>query len=159
MTAVQPIPSEFHTLTPHLVVYDANAAIDFYKRAFGAEELTRMPGPDGKSIIHASVRIGDSILMMSEECREYGGFAPTALGGSPVTIHLYVENVDAVVERAVLNGAKLEMPVTDMFWGDRYGKVTDPFGHHWSVATHIKNVTPAEMKEAMKQQFCGAAAQ
>jgi len=156
MTTVQPIPTGFHTVTPHLVVYDAAAAIDFYKRAFGAEELTRMPGPDGKQIMHASIRIGDSIIMLGEECRDYGVNAPTSLGGSPVAIHLYVTDVDAVFERAVLNGASIVMPVSDMFWGDRYGTLTDPFGHRWSVATHVKDVTHEGMQKAMQEQFCNA---
>jgi PhnB protein len=153
MTTVQPIPPGFHTITPHLIVYDAKAAIDFYKRAFGAIELCAMPSPDGK-IMHATIQIGDSRLMLCDEFRDYGQKAPTSLGGSPVTIHLYVEDVDAVFERAVLAGASIEMPVQDMFWGDRYGKLSDPYGHQWSLATCIREVSPAEMQEAAKNAFC-----
>lgn len=156
MTTVQPIPPGFHSVTPHLVVYDASAAIDFYKRAFGAEELYRLPGPDGKQIMHASVRIGDSIVMMADECRDYGKLAPTSLGGSSVSLHIYVNNVDAAFERAVLAGATIQMPVQDMFWGDRYGIVTDPYGHYWSLATHIKDVSPQEMQKAMQAACSGS---
>lgn len=145
MTAVQPIPQGFHSLTPHLVVYDAKAAIEFYKRAFGAVEQHCLMSPDGSQVMHASMKIGDSILMLGNECRDYGCFAPTSLGNSPVTIHLYVEDVDAAFERAVLAGATIDMPVQEMFWGDRYGKLVDPYGHRWSVATCVKHVTPEEM--------------
>jgi PhnB protein len=151
MTKVQPIPEGFHTITPYLVVYDAKAAIEFYQRAFGAALCCCLPTEDGQRVMHASMKIGDSLLMLSDECREYDHNAPTTLGGTPVSIHLYVEDADAFFERAVLAGASIMMPVTEMFWGDRYGKVRDPFGHQWSIATCVKQVTP----EAMKQ---GAAA-
>jgi PhnB protein len=149
MTTVQPIPQGFHTITPYLHVYDAQAAIEFYKRAFGATEHCILPGPNNK-VMHASVQIGDSILMLSDECREFGALAPTSLGGSPVSIHLYVEDVDAAFEKAVLAGATIEMPVQDMFWGDRYGRLTDPYGHRWSLATATRQVSPEEMEKAMK---------
>lgn len=152
MTRVQPIPPGFHSITPHLIVYDARAAIDFYKRAFGAVELGCMPSPDGK-IMHAAIKIGDSIVMLCDEFRNYGQMAPTSLGGSPVTIHLYVTDVDAAFERAVLAGATIEMPLQDMFWGDRYGKLSDPFGHQWSLATCIRQVSPAEMEQVAKSAF------
>jgi uncharacterized glyoxalase superfamily protein PhnB len=155
MTTVQPIPTGFHTVTPYLVVYDANAAIDFYKRAFGAEDLCRLPGPDGQRIMHATIRIGDSMIMLSDEFREHGHTAPTSLGGSPVSIHLYVNNVDAVFEQAVLAGATIAMPIQDMFWGDRFGKLTDPYGHQWSIATCVKEVSPQEMKQAMQTACAG----
>lgn len=147
MTAVQPIPPGFHSLTPHLVVYDAKAAIEFYKRAFGATVQTCLTMPDG-NVMHASLKIGDSILMLGGECRDYGIFAPTSLGGSPVTVHLYVEDADAAFERAVLAGATISMPVQEMFWGDRYGKLIDPYGHHWSIATCVKQVSPDDMAKA-----------
>ncbi len=139
---VKPIPDGFHTLTPHLVVRGASNAIDFYRRAFGAEELFRLPGPGG-SIMHAEIRIGDSIVMLCEEFPERGAQSPTALGGSPVTLSLYVRNVDASFAQAVAAGAQVRMPVADQFWGDRYGQVVDPFGHVWSLATHVKDV-PAD---------------
>lgn len=140
------IPAGYHAITPHLIVKDANAAIAFYKKAFGAEELSRMPGPDGKSVMHAEMRIGDSCFMLNEEFPEHGVKSAAAYQGSPVTIHLYVDDVDVVFKRALSAGAKELMPLADQFWGDRYGKIVDPFGHHWSLATHIEDVPPEEMK-------------
>ena len=148
---VDKIPEGMHTLTPHLVVSDANAAIEFYKRAFGAVEGGRMTGPDGKRLIHASVKIGDSVLMLVDDFPEFCGGksqTPQSLGGSPVTVHMYVEDVDSVFKKAVEAGATEVMPVADQFWGDRYGKLTDPFGHEWSIATHVKDVNPADMQAA-----------
>ena len=145
-----PIPQGMHTLTPHLVCAGAADAIEFYKKAFDAVEEARLPGPDGK-LMHAMVRIGDSPLMLVDESPQWGMLGAKALKGSPVTIHLYVDDVDATVERAVAAGAKVTMPVADMFWGDRYGTLEDPFGHHWSVATHVRDVSPEEMRAAMKQ--------
>ena len=145
---VKPVPDGMHTVTPHLVCAGAADAITFYKQAFGAVELGRLPGPQGK-LMHAMLRIGDSAVMLVDEFPDYGSFGPKSLKGSPVTIHLYVEDVDATVKRAVAAGAKITMPVDDMFWGDRYGKIEDPFGHHWSVATHIRDVSPEEMQAAM----------
>jgi PhnB protein len=156
MTA-KAIPAGFHTVTPHLVIRNAGRAIDFYKEAFGAKELFRMPGPDGK-IMHAEVKIGDSILMIGDEAPQYGCKSPQHLNGTPVGIYLYVENVDDVFQRAVKAGAEAVMPVQDMFWGDRYGKLRDPFGHEWSVATHKRDLTPEEMQkgaaEAFKKMSC-----
>ena len=146
-----PIPQGMHTLTPHLVCAGASDAIEFYKKAFGAVEEGRMPGPDGK-LMHAMVRIGDSPLMLVDESPQWGMLGAKALKGSPVTIHLYVDDADATVERAVAAGAKVTMPVAEQFWGDRYGTLEDPFGHHWSVATHVRDVSPDEMRAAMKQQ-------
>ena len=131
-TSTKPIPEGMHTVTPHLICAEAAKAIEFYKKAFDAVELSRMPGPDGK-IMHASFRIGDSVIMLNEENPNWGSLGPKSLKGSPVTIHLYVNNVDSVFEKAVRAGAKVTMPVDDMFWGDRYGKVEDPFGHHWEI--------------------------
>jgi PhnB protein len=149
-SAVRPIPREFHTVTPHLVCAGAAEAIEFYRKAFGAAELSRIPGSDGK-VMHASIRIGDSIVMLNEESPERGAFGPRSLKGSPVTIHLYVENADAVFEQAIRAGAQVTMPLDDMFWGDRYGKLEDPFGHQWSVGTHIRDASPEEMQKAMEQ--------
>ncbi|CAL8473901.1 MULTISPECIES: VOC family protein [Caballeronia] len=152
-SAVKPIPEGMHSLTPHLVCAGAAEAIEFYKRAFNAVELGRMPGPDGK-LMHAMVKIGDSMLMLVDEFPQFGSVGAKALKGSPVTIHLYVEDADATVKQAESAGAKVTMPVADMFWGDRYGRLEDPFGHQWSVATHTRDVTPEEMKQAMGQQPC-----
>jgi uncharacterized glyoxalase superfamily protein PhnB len=138
------------TVTPHLVCAGAVDAIEFYKKAFGAVETARLPGPQGK-LMHAMIRIGDSAVMLVDEFPEMGSLSPKSLKGSPVTIHLYVENVDAIVERAVKAGAKITMPVADMFWGDRYGQLVDPFGHHWSVGTHIRDVSMEEMQQAMQK--------
>ena len=146
----KPIPKGMHTVTPHLICAGAADAIEFYRKAFGAVELSRMPGSDGK-LMHASVRIGDSIIMLNEENADWGAFGPKHLKGSPVTIHLYVENVDAVFEQAVRAGAKVTMPLDEMFWGDRYGKLEDPFGHQWSIGTHVRDVSPEEMQKAMEQ--------
>jgi PhnB protein len=144
--SVKPVPEGFHTATPYLVVRGAAKAIDFYTQAFGAKELYRMPGPDGK-ISHAEIQIGDSILMLGDENLEWGAQSPETLGGSACHVLLYVESADAVVERAVAAGAQVTMPLQDMFWGDRYGKLKDPFGHEWSVATHIEDVPPEEMEQ------------
>jgi len=141
-----------HTVTPHLVCAGAAEAIEFYKRAFNAKELARIPGPQGK-IMHAEIRIGDSVVMLVDEFPEWGAFGPKSLKGSPVTIHLYVENVNAFVSRAVEAGAKITMPVADTFWGDRYGQLDDPFGHHWSVATHIRDVTPDELERGAQEMW------
>jgi PhnB protein len=147
---VKPIPDGMHALTPHLVCAGAADAIEFYKKAFNAEEGGRLPGPDGK-LMHAMVRIGGAALMLVDEMPEWGALGPKALKGSPVTIHLYVTDVDATVAQAVAAGAKPTMPVADMFWGDRYGQLEDPFGHRWSVATHIRDVKPEELEAAMRQ--------
>ena len=146
--ATKPIPDGMHSLTPHLTCAGAAEAIAFYTRAFGAVELSRLPGPDGK-LMHAMLRIGDSTLMLVDENRQWGMLGPKSLNGSPVTIHLYVHDVDATVGQAVAAGAKVTMPVADMFWGDRYGQLEDPFGHRWSVATHTRDTTLQEMQEAM----------
>ena len=146
--AVKPIPDGFHTVTPHLIVKGAAAALDFYKKAFGAEETSRMPGPDGL-IMHATMRVGDSILMLNDEFPKMGSHSPQSIGGTPVTLHLYVDDVDKLWQRAVSAGAKVTMPLADMFWGDRYGVLTDPFGHHWSLATHKEDLSPQEMMKRM----------
>ena len=145
-TSVKPIPDGMHSLTPHLVCNGAAEAIEFYKKAFGAVEMGRLPGPDGK-LMHAQVRIGDSVLMLTDEWPNMGSVGPKTLKGSPVTIHLYVTDADATFAQAVAAGAKATMPVADMPWGDRYGRLEDPFGHHWSVATHLRDLTPEEIKQ------------
>ena len=142
---VKPIPEGYHTVTPYLIVAGAAAALEFYKKAFGATESMRMTGPGGK-IGHAEIRIGDSHVMLADEVPEMGYRGPRSFGGSPVTILLYVEDVDATVDRAVAAGGKLVRPVKDQFYGDRSGGVEDPFGHVWYVATHIEDVSSEEMK-------------
>ena len=153
--AVKPIPDGFHTATPYLIVKDAAAAIDFYKKAFGAEEIMRMPGPGGR-IMHAEIKIGDSPIMLGEECPEFGAKSPETLGGTPIGLCLYVEDVDARFKQAVGAGAKATRPVMDQFYGDRSGNVTDPFGHQWTIATHKEDLTVPQIMERfeafMKQQ-------
>jgi PhnB protein len=143
-----------HTVTPHLVIRGATEAIAFYQKAFGAKELVRMPGPDGKGVGHAELQIGNSRIFLADEFPTGDCSSPKKLNGTTVSIHLYVDNVDAAFDRAVAAGAKVTMPLMNMFWGDRFGKVSDPFGHSWSLATHIEDVPPAEMgkraAEAMK---------
>jgi PhnB protein len=145
---VKPIPDGFHSITPGLVCKDAARAIEFYKKAFGAKERMRMPTPDGK-IGHAELQIGDSIFFLGDEFPQMGTVAPT--GPQSVSLFVYVEDVDAVFKRAVAAGARVDMPVTDQFWGDRYGKLTDPFGHHWGIATHTEDVSPEEMDRRAKE--------
>lgn len=145
---IQAIPTGMHTVTPHLVCDGAANAIAFYVKAFNAVELARLPGPEGK-IMHAQIRIGDSYVMLVDEMRDCGALGPKTLKGSPVTLHLYVEDANAVFAQAVAAGASVKFPMEDMFWGDRYGVVEDPFGHNWSIATHIRDVSPEEMKQAM----------
>ncbi len=146
--ATRTIPQGMHTLTPHIVCEGASDAIAFFKKAFNAEELARLPGPNGK-IMHAAVRIGDSVLMLMDDFPEWGSLGPKALKGSPITLHLYVDDVDAAMKQAVAAGAQVTMPVADMFWGDRYGQVVDPFGHRWSIATHKMDLTPEEIQRNM----------
>jgi uncharacterized glyoxalase superfamily protein PhnB len=137
------------SLTPHITCRDAAKAIDFYKKAFDAVELMRLPGPDGK-LMHAAVQINGAMVMMNDEMPEHGALSPLALKGTAVTLHLNVPDVDKWFARAVKAGATVAMPVADMFWGDRYGIVTDPFGHSWSIATHQKDMTVAEIQSALK---------
>lgn len=159
-TKPAPIPPGFTAVTPHLVCKDSAKAIEFYKKAFGAVEEGRMPGPDGKSVMHAMIRINGAAIMLADEfhgeSEDCGNKSPLSLGGSPVTIHLYVADADAVFKKAVDAGATAVMPPTDMFWGDRYGMVKDPSGHSWSIATHKRDMTPEQMKkefEAMMAQM------
>jgi PhnB protein len=155
MGKVKAIPDGYTAVTPYLTLRNAAAAIEFYKKAFGAEEHVRMAGPDGK-IMHAEIRIGGAIVMLGEENPEMGGYSPQALNGTTAGLMVYTENVDQAFERAVKAGAKAITPPADMFWGDRYGNLVDPFGHKWSLATHVRDVSPEEMQKAqaewMKQQ-------
>lgn len=156
----KPIPEGFHAITPYLVVQGVSEAIEYYKRAFGAVERYRMASPDGKTIYHAEISVGDSIIMLGDECPEMDSKSPAALQGTPVSIHLYVEDVDTVFDRAVREGGKVTMPLENTFWGDRFGTLTDPFGHHWSIASHIEDLPPEEIArrgaEKFKSQGAGA---
>lgn len=151
---VKSIPEGMHTITPHLVCAGAADAIEFYKKAFGAVERGRLPGPDGK-LMHAQISIGNSYLMLVDEMPECKSLGPKTLGGSPVAIHLYVEDADAIFAQAVAAGAQVVMPPADMFWGDRYGVLTDPFGHKWSVATHVRDLTSEEIHEGARAMMAG----
>jgi PhnB protein len=153
--ATKPIPEGYHSLTLYLAVDDAAKAIEFYQRAFGATERVRMPAPDGR-IGHAELEIGDSVLMLADPSPQSQAKPPKELGGTTAGIFVYVEDVDAVVQDALDAGATLTMPVDDMFWGDRFGSVTDPFGHSWQIATHIEDVSPEEMEERMKAAMAEA---
>ncbi len=158
--AVNPIPKGYHSITPQLTCRDAARAIDFYKSVLGATEIMRMPGPDGK-VMHAELQIGDSRLMVNDE---FPGMAvaPNSPAVHSSSLFIYTEDVDAVFDRAVEAGARVDMALDNMFWGDRYGKFTDPFGHQWGVATHVEDVTPEEMQrrsEEMTKQMAKAAGQ
>lgn len=151
-----PIPAGREGLIPHLVCDGCADAIEFYKRAFGAEEISRTPAPDGQRIMHAEIRIGGQPVFLVDDFPEFCGGksqTPAALGGTPVTIHRFVEDCDAAIQQAADAGATVKMPAADMFWGDRYGVVIDPFGHCWSIATHKSDPTPAEMRQAMEEAF------
>lgn len=149
MPNVKPIPDGYYSVTPHIVVKDIDKAVDFYKKAFGAETIGIFPGPDGKPM-HGDIKIGNAHVMLSPESPKMGSRSPATLGGSPVTLALYVTNVDQSFKRAVDAGAKAVMPPADMFWGDRFSVVIDPEGHTWSISTHVKDPTPEEMQQAMK---------
>jgi len=152
--AARPVPSGMHTITPHLVCEGAAAAMAYYQQAFNAVETWRLPGPDGK-IMHASMRIGDSTIMLVDDFPEHGSMGPKALKGSPVTLHLYVPDVDAAYAQAIAAGGEAKMPPQDMFWGDRYGMLVDPFGHYWAIATHQHDLSTEEIMRAMAQQGPG----
>jgi PhnB protein len=152
------VPAGYHTITPALVVRDGAAAIDFYRRAFGAEEVSRMDGPDG-SIMHAEIRIGDSVVMLGEENEQWGTKSPLSTNGNPGSLHMYVADADAAFQRALDAGASVAFPLEDAFWGDRYGKVRDPFGHEWGIATRQKDLTDEEMKQAAQDWLAQAAGQ
>ncbi len=150
--SVKPVPEGFHTATPSLVVKNAAQAIEFYKKVFGAEERMQMPGPDGK-IIHAEIKIGDSIIFLSDEIPNMGGKSPQTLGAYTGGVYLYVPNVDEIHRRAVEAGAKSAGPVSDMFWGDRVGHFVDPFGHAWNVSTHVADLSEAEMEKGAQEFY------
>jgi PhnB protein len=151
--AVKPIPSGYHVITPYLVIKGASNAIDFYKKVFGAQVKVRMDDPTTKKVGHAELQIGDSVIMLADEHADMGFRSPQSLGGSPVSLLLYVENVDNVFKGAISAGAKQLRPVMDQFYGDRNGTLEDPFGHIWTIATHVEDVTPEEMKRRMAAQF------
>jgi PhnB protein len=153
MSNEQPVSEGMHTVTPHLVCSGAAKAIEFYKKAFNAIELARVPGKENK-LLHGCIRIGNSKVMLVDEFPEMTSSSPKSLKGTPVTIHLQVENADAVFDQAVKTGAMIKMPMKDMFWGDRYGLLEDPFGHRWSIATHIREASQEEMQQAVMNQ-CG----
>ncbi len=154
MSDIQAIPAGHPSVVPHLVIRSAADAIEFYKVAFGAEEIKRMPSPDGRGLMHAEIKIGDGRIFLCDEMPQMERWvSPKSLNGTTVAVHLWSDNVDALFARAVKAGAKAVMPLTDMFWGDRYGRLTDPFGHEWSLAQHIKDVSPDEMAEAAAAFF------
>lgn len=150
MSANEYDPSGLSTLTPHLVCAGAGEAMEFYAQAFGAKQQMRLDAPDG-TLVHGMMRIGNAAFMLAEEMPDYGSLGPKALKGTTVTLHLMVDNADAAIAKAEAAGAKVVMPATDMFWGDRYGQVEDPFGHRWSIAHHVRDVSVDEMKTAMAQ--------
>lgn len=157
MAKVKPVPAGNHTITAGLVVRGGKKAIEFYKTAFGAQVLDVMYGPDGQSVMHAELKIGDTKIYVGDENPEMGAVSPQALNGSPVSLNIYTEDCDAMYKRAVGAGATVKMPLENMFWGDRYGKITDPFGHHWGIATHVEDVSPAEMEKRGKEWMAGMA--
>jgi PhnB protein len=148
--SVKAIPAGMNGIIPHLTIRNAAQAIEFYKKAFGATELGRMPMPDGR-LMHAMMNVGGTMLFLNDEFPEFGGKGAQTLGGSPVALHVYVEDTDATFNQAVAAGATVKMPPMNMFWGDRYAKLTDPFGHEWSIATHIEDVTPQQMEQRVKE--------
>ena len=147
-TKPKPIPDGYHTVTPYLILKDAAKAIDFYQKAFGAIEMVRMPGPGGK-VMHAEIKIGDSPIMLADECPEMDALSPQTVGGSPIFIVLYVPDVDALSKQAVAAGAKVVRPVQNQFYGDRSGTFADPFGYRWTIGTHVEDVSPEEMQRRM----------
>lgn len=153
------IPDGYHSVTPYIYVKGAVKALEFYKNAFGAEELFRMPGPDGQSVMHAEMRVGDSVIMLADENPQQDAMSPETRGGPTGSIMLYVEDVDSSFKRAIDAGAKETAPPMDMFWGDRFSKVIDPFGHQWAIATHTEDVAPEEMDRRMKEWMAKAAQQ
>jgi len=149
---VRPVPEGFHTVTPHLVVREAKKAIDFYQKVFGADVKGVSYTPDGK-VMHATLKIGDSLIMLNDEFPERGALSPLSGGTTGFALHIYVDNVDPMFEQATSAGATVKMPLMDTFWGDRYGQIVDPFGYKWSLATHIKDLTEEEIEEGARQAF------
>jgi PhnB protein len=156
--SIETPPPGYHSITPAIVVRDAAQAIDFYRRAFGAEEVSRMAGPGG-SIMHAEIRIGDSVVMLGEENEQWGTKSPLSTNGNPGSLHVYVADADTAFQRAVDEGASVVYPLEDAFWGDRYGKVRDPFGHEWGIATRVREMTHEEMETAGQEWMAQAAIQ
>jgi uncharacterized glyoxalase superfamily protein PhnB len=155
MNKPSPIPPGMHSVTPHLVCAGAADAIAFYKKAFNAQELAQLAGPDGK-LMHGLIKIGDSALMLVDEYPQWDSLGPKARNGTSVTLHLYVEDADAQFKQAIDAGCSVRLPLADMFWGDRYGIVQDPFGHLWSIATHVRDVSPEEIRAAAEKGCPGA---
>jgi len=153
MAKVKAVPEGFNTVSSSLIVPNCVEALEFYKKALGAEILFRMPGPDGKSTMHAEMRLGNSTVMLSDENPQWGSKSAKTLGGTPVTLHLYVDDADSIYQRAVGAGCTVAMPIMDAFWGDRYGKVKDPFGHEWGIGTHKEDLSPEEMDKRAKAAF------
>jgi PhnB protein len=153
MSDVKSVPGGYHTVTPHMVVRDVKKAMAFYQSAFGAEPGEIHYTPDGKTVIHAQIQIGDSRVMLAEESPHWGNLSPLTLGNTPISLHIYAKDCDATFNQAVAAGATVKMPPADMFWGDRYAQVTDPFGHRWSIATHLKDMTPEEMAKGAQEAF------
>ena len=155
MSKIKPVPEGNHTITAGLVVKGGKKAIEYYKTAFGAQVLSVMNGPDGQSVMHAELKIGDTKIYIGDENPEMGAVSPQTLNGSPVSLNIYTEDCDAMFKRAIAAGATVKMPLENMFWGDRYGKITDPFGHQWGIATHIEDVAPDEMERRAAQHMAG----
>ena len=153
MNEVKKIPDGYHSITPMLIVKDGLKAIEYYKKVFGAVDKGTMMMPDGKSVAHAELMIGNSKIMLSDEFPEMKSLSPASIGGSPVSLYLYVKDVDNTFNLAISEGAKSLFPVQDMFYGDRHGSIQDPFGHIWSIATHIKDLTKEELKKAAEEAF------
>ncbi len=149
----KPIPDGYNTVSTYIVVQDAEKALDFYAKAFGAEPCVKMPGPGGHGVMHAEMRLGDSMVMLTEVNPQWGLKCPKGYGGSPATLHIYVEDADALFQRAVGAGCEVKFPVTDMFWGDRFGKVVDPFGHEWGIATHKEDLSDEELAKRREEFF------
>lgn len=158
MTGSRIVPAGYNSVTPHMIIRDVQKALAYYQSAFGAETEEVHYMPDGKTVMHAKMRIGDSRVLMAEENPQYGCLSPLSLGNSPIGLHVYVKDVDATFNQAIAAGAKSAMPPADMFWGDRYCKVIDPFGHHWSIATRLKDMTEEEITKAGQEFFAKMAA-
>ena len=150
---VDPVPDGYATVTPYIVVRNCAEAIEFYKKAFGAEEVMRMPAPGGERVMHAEIRVGGSAIMLADELPGMDCQSPQALGGTAVTLHLYLPDIDSAYARAQDAGCEAVMPPQDMFWGDLYGRLVDPYGHSWAMATHVRDVSPEEMREAAAEAF------
>jgi PhnB protein len=153
MSQVKKIPDGYHSITPNIIVKDGIKAIEYYKKVFGAKEIMRMTTPDGKAIAHAELQIGNSVIMLVDEFPQMKCLSPLSIGDTPVGLFLYVDDVDKTFNLAVSEGAKVLDPVKDQFWGDRHGIIEDPFGHRWSISTHIRDLSPEELKKAADETF------